>query len=160
MNPDRVTNADIDTDYSSEDREKVKYFLLHDHMNLPQIQSAEIITFNTIAMKGAIKDVCRALEIPISEAQAISDAVVLDDNKKWVIDDEWRQKYPEVFEYVDIINGTIVSIGTHPCGTLVSSIPLDENIGLLTLSTNDYPVTMLNMKEVDSQNFVKLDILG
>ena len=66
-----------------------------------------------------------------------------------------REEYPDVFEYVDIINGTIVSIGTHPCGTLVSSIPLDENIGLLTLSTNDYPVTMLNMKEVDSQNFVK-----
>ena len=87
MNPDRVTNADIDTDYSSDDRDKVKYFLLHDHMNLPQIQSSEIITFNTIAMKGAIKDVCRALDIPISEAQEISDAVVTSNN----IDERQRE---------------------------------------------------------------------
>lgn len=160
MNPDRVTNADIDTDYSSEDREKVKYFLLHDHMNLPQIQSAEIITFNTIAMKGAIKDVCRALDISISEAQAISDAVVLDDNKKWVIDDEWRKKYPEVFEYVDIIVGTVVSVGTHPSGVLVSDKNLFEEIGLCSLSTSNYPVSMLNMKELDALMYVKLDILG
>lgn len=160
MNPERVTNADIDTDYSSEDRERVKYFLLHDHMNLPQIQSAEIITFNTIAMKGAIKDVCRALDIPISEAQLISDAVVLDENKKWVIDDEWREKYPEVFEYVDIIVGTVVSVGTHPSGVLVSDRNLFEDIGLCSLSTSNYPVSMLNMKELDALMYVKLDILG
>lgn len=160
MNPDRVTNADIDTDYSSNDREKVKYFLLHDHMNLPQIQSAEIITFNTIAMKGAIKDVCRALDISLSEAQTISDAVTLDDNKKWSIGDEWRQKYPEVFEYVDIIVGTIVSVGTHPSGVLVSDKELYEEIGLCSLSTSQYPVSMLNMKELDALMYVKLDILG
>lgn len=160
MNPDRVTNADIDTDYSSKDREKVKYFLLHDHMNLPQIQSAEIITFNTIALKGAIKDVCRALEIPLGEAQAISDAVVLDENKKWSIGDEWRQRYPEVFEYVDIIVGTVVSVGTHPSGVLVSDRNLYEDIGLCSLSTSQYPVSMLNMKELDALMYVKLDILG
>ena len=61
MNPSRVTNADIDTDYSGKDRETVKQFLLRDKMNLPNIRSAEIITFNTIALKGAIRDVCRAL---------------------------------------------------------------------------------------------------
>ena len=63
MNPGRVTNADIDTDYCSKDRDKIKYFLLHDKMNLPNIKTSEIITFNTIATKGAIKDVCRALNI-------------------------------------------------------------------------------------------------
>lgn len=61
MNPSRVTNADIDTDYSGKDRETIKRFLLKDKMNLPSIRSAEIITFNTIALKGAIRDVCRAL---------------------------------------------------------------------------------------------------
>ena len=46
MNPSRVTNADIDTDYSGKDRETIKRFLLKDKMNLPSIRSAEIITFN------------------------------------------------------------------------------------------------------------------
>ena len=44
MNPSRVTNADIDTDYSGKDRETIKRFLLKDKMNLPSIRSAEIIT--------------------------------------------------------------------------------------------------------------------
>lgn len=159
MNPARVTNADIDTDYCSKDREKIKYFLLHDKLNLPNIKTSEIITFNTIAMKGAIKDVCRALNISIDEAQTISDAVALVDGK-WVIDDSWRKKYPEVFKYVDIVSGTIVSIGSHPSGVLVSDRNIEEDVGLCSISTSDYPVSMLDMHGLDGQMYVKLDILG
>lgn len=57
MNPQRVTNADIDTDYSKKDRERVKKFILEDKMNLSNIKTSEIITFNTIALKGAIRDI-------------------------------------------------------------------------------------------------------
>src|SRR5690606_5132423 len=65
-NPERVSLADIDTDYSEEDREKVKKFILKDKMSLPNLYTSEVITFNTIALKGAIRDVGRALEIPLS----------------------------------------------------------------------------------------------
>lgn len=156
MNPDRVTNADIDTDYCSADRDKIKYFLLHDKMNLPNIKTSEIITFNTIATKGAIKDVCRALNISLDEAQQISDAVGPDGS----IDDAWKKKYPEVFEYVDIVSGTIVSIGSHPSGVLVSDKEIEADVGLCSLSTSDYPVSMLDMHSLDTLFYVKLDILG
>ena len=156
MNPGRVTNADIDTDYCSKDREKIKYFLLHDRMNLPHIKTSEIITFNTIATKGAIKDVCRALNISLDEAQQISDAVNIDGT----IDDKWKEKYPEVFKYVDIVSGTIVSIGSHPSGVLVSDKEIEADVGLCSLSTSDYPVSMLDMHGLDDQMYVKLDILG
>ena len=33
-------------------------------------------------------------------------------------------------------------------------------MGLLSLATCENPVTMLNMKEIDSLNYVKLDVLG
>lgn len=160
MNPSRVTNADIDSDYCSSDREKIKYFLLHDKLNLPNIKTSEIITFNTIAMKGAIKDVCRALNISLDEAQTISDAVTMDENHKWTIDNKWREKYPEVFKYVDIVYGTIVSIGSHPSGVLVSDRDIESDIGLCSISTSDYPVSMLDMHGLDGQMYVKLDILG
>ena len=75
-------------------------------------------------------------------------------------EDLMRKKYKEIFEYVDIINGTIVSIGTHPSGVLISDLPIDETIGLCSISTSDYPVSMLNMKELDDQMYVKLDIFG
>lgn len=160
MNPSRVTNADIDSDYCSIDREKIKYFLLHDKLNLPNIKTSEIITFNTIAMKGAIKDVCRALNMSLDEAQTISDAVTMDENHKWVIDNKWREKYPDVFKYVDIVSGTIVSIGSHPSGVLVSDRDIESDIGLCSISTSDYPVSMLDMHGLDGQMYVKLDILG
>lgn len=160
MNPSRVTNADIDTDYSSKDREIIKQFILRDHMDLPTIQASEIITFNTIALKGAIKDVGRALRMSIVETSAISEAVYLDENMKWVIDDVFRKRYPELFKYVDIVRGTIVSIGSHPSGVLVSDLDIEEEVGMCSLSTSDYPVSVLNMKELDALMYVKLDILG
>lgn len=159
MNPSRVTNADIDTDYAGADREKVKYFLLHDKMDLPNINSAEIITFNTIALKGAIKDVCRALykdRTDINYIQFANDVIKVAETDE----DKARKKYREIFEYVDIINGTIVSIGTHPSGVLISDLPIDQRVGLCSTSSSDYPVSMLNMKELDDQMYVKLDILG
>lgn len=159
MNPSRVTNADIDTDYAGKDRDRVKEFLLKEKMNLPNIRSAEIITFNTIALKGAVRDVCRALykdrkDINYMElSNKISKELELHE-------DLVRKKYPEVFEYVDIVNGTIVSIGTHPSGVLVSDLSIEERIGLCSISTSDYPVSMINMKELDDQMYVKLDVLG
>lgn len=161
MNPARVTNADIDTDYYSKDREKLKYFLLHDRMNLSNIKTSEIITFNTIALKGAIRDVCRALYKKdqgddggyLKIADAICAEVERDENGM-------RKKYPEVFKYVDIVNGTIVSIGSHPSGVLVSDRDIERDVGLCSISTSDYPVSMLDMHGLDGQMYVKLDVLG
>lgn len=159
MNPSRVTNADIDTDYSGKDRDTVKRFLLRDKMNLPNIRSAEIITFNTIAMKGAIRDVCRALYKDRQDINYISLSATICKEAE-LHEEAARKKYPEVFRYVDIVSGTIVSIGTHPSGVLISDLPIEETVGLCSVSTSDYPVSMINMKELDDLMYVKLDILG
>lgn len=159
LNPSRVTNADIDSDYSGADREAVKQFLLRDRMNIPSIRSAEIITFNTIALKGAIRDVCRAIykdQEDINYIQVANEIVKLSESHE----DKARKEYPEVFKYVDIVNGTIVSIGTHPSGVLISDLAIDETVGTCSVSTSDYPVSMINMKELDELMYVKLDILG
>lgn len=161
MNPARVTNADIDTDYYSKDREKLKYFLLHDRMNLSNIKTSEIVTFNTIALKGAIRDVCRALyrkdQGDDGEYLKIADAICADVERD---EDGMRKKYPDVFKYVDIVNGTIVSIGSHPSGVLVSDRDIERDVGLCSISTSDYPVSMLDMHGLDGQMYVKLDVLG
>ena len=159
MNPSRVTNADIDSDYAGKDRDAVKQFLLRDKMNLPTIRSAEIITFNTIALKGAVRDVCRALYKDRQDVNYMDLASEI--NGLAERDEESaRTKYAEVFRYVDLINGTIVSIGSHPSGVLISDLDIDELVGLCSLSTSEYPVSMLNMKELDDLMYVKLDILG
>lgn len=149
MNKERISLADVDSDWEPNQRDFIKKHIYEMH----GVYCADIITFNTIALKGAVKDVARALGYSVDIADQINKQI--DTNER-----EMRNQYPDIFEYVDIINGTIVSIGSHPCGTVVSPIPLDENMGLCSLSTNENPITMLNMKEIDSLNYVKLDILG
>ena len=125
-------------------------------MGLDNIRTSEIITFNTIALKGAIRDVCRALysnEDYLQIANTVCENVDINE-------EQTRKAYPELFEYVDIVNGTIVSIGSHPSGVLVSDKNIEEDIGMCSLSTSPYPVSMLNMKELDALMYVKLDILG
>jgi DNA polymerase-3 subunit alpha len=156
MNKERVSLADVDTDWSKKDRYKVREYLF----NKEGLYCCDIITFNTIALKGAIKDVGRALGMSVDETQTISDAVYTDENKKDCIDDFYINKYPELFKYVDIVKGTIVSIGNHPAGLVVSPYPVDEWFGLCSTKTNDNMISQINMKEIDGLSFVKLDVLG
>lgn len=104
MNIERVSLSDIDTDFPPSRREEVKDYII----GKDGLYCCDIITFNTIALKGAIRDVGRALEIDLDTVGKICNAV--DDSE-----DEMRKQYPELFEYVDIVNGTIVSVGSHPC---------------------------------------------
>ena len=156
MNKERVSLADVDTDWSKKDRYKVREYLF----NKEGLHCCDIITFNTIALKGAIKDVGRALGLSVDEAQTISDAVYQDENKKDCIDEHFIKKYPLLFKYVDIVKGTIVSIGNHPAGLVVSPYPVDEWFGLCTTKGNENMVSQINMKEIDGLSFVKLDVLG
>lgn len=117
------------------------------------------MTFNTIALKGAIQDVGRALEIPLDEVREISDQVETINGKQFA-PISLRKKYKRLFEYVDLVNGVVVSVGNHPAGCVVSPFPVNEWFGTFTTSSDEYPISMLNMKEIDSLNFVKLDILG
>lgn len=155
INKDRISMADIDTDYGEADRERVRKFILGDKMNLEYLKTSAIITFNTIAQRGAIRDVGRALEIPLDVVGKICDDAE-DENQL----EKLKKKFPDLFRYVEIVMGTIVSVGSHPCGIVVSDVDLESNLGLCTLSTSEYPVSMLNMKELDSLNYIKLDILG
>ena len=156
MSTERISLADIDSDWFKEDRWRVRDYLFKKE----GLYCSDIITFNTIAMKGAIKDVGRALGMSVNEAQAISDAVEQDNNKKDIIDESYREKYPLLFQYVDIVTGTIVSVGNHPAACIVSPHELDSALGTFYSSSDINPISQVNMKEVDLLNYVKLDILG
>lgn len=148
MNTERVSLSDIDTDFPPSRINEVKQYIFNKH----GLYCSDIVTFNTIALKGAIRDVGRALEIPLDEVGQICNTVEQDEDK-------CRAKYPELFKYVDIVNGCVVSVGNHPCGLVVSPHSIDDRMGLFTTSTDDVPISQINMKEVDLQNYVKLDLL-
>lgn len=148
MNVERVSLSDIDTDFPPSRINEVKNYIFNKH----GLYCADIVTFNTIALKGAIRDVGRALDIPLDEVGEICNNVEIHERSL-------REKYPELFEYVDLVNGCVVSVGNHPCGMIVSPHPIDNRLGLFTTATDDVPISQVNMKEVDLQNYVKLDLL-
>lgn len=150
MNVERVSLSDIDTDFPPNRIAEIKDYVF----NHEGLYCSDIITFNTIADKGAIRDVGRALNMPLKEVEEIAKAV--DDEKKY---QKIRKKYPELFKYVDLCKGVIVSCGSHPCGLVVSPHPIDDTMGLCTTSTDPLPVSQIYMKEIDGLNYVKLDLL-
>ena len=150
LNRERISLSDIDTDIPPSDIERVKQYLYNRH----GLYCSDIITFNTISDKGAIRDVARALKIPLDEVAVICNSV--DNDKEYA---KIRNKYSELFKYVDLVKGTIVSIGSHPCGTIVADAEIADIIGVCSTSTSNYRISQINMKEVDSLNYVKLDLL-
>lgn len=157
MNVERVSLADVDSDWFDDERYVVREHLFNDK----RLNCCNIITFNTIQLRGAIKDVGRALGYSVNEAQDIANSVCEDEEtKKDIVPEEIRKKHKEMFEYVDIVVGTITSIGRHAAGLVVSTNDLEADFGTLTLSTDPRPVSQIYMKEIDALNYVKLDILG
>ena len=148
MNTERVSLSDIDTDFPPSRINEVKQYIFNKH----GLYCSDIVTFNTIALKGAIRDVGRALQMPLDEVGNICNRVDTDEAG-------CRKQYPDLFKYVDIVNGCVVSVGNHPCGLVVSPYSIDDRMGLFTTSTDDVPISQINMKEVDLQNYVKLDLL-
>ena len=156
MNPERQSLADVDTDIFADDRYKVREYFF----NRDDVYCCNIVTFNTIKMRGAIKDVARAFKIPVDEAQQICNTVYEDENKKECVPDEIRNKYKELFFYVDIVVGTIVSLGRHAAGIVVAPNDIRYDFGSLTIDSDPRPVSQIDMHEIDSLNYVKMDLLG
>ena len=150
MNVERVSLSDIDTDFPPSRIDEVKQYIFNKH----GLYCCDIITFNTIADKGAIRDVGRALNIPLTEVSQICETVDKEEEYKKI-----REKYPELFRYVDMVKGVVVSMGTHPCGVVVAPFSVDDRMGLCSTSTDSYPISQIYMKEIDGLNYVKLDLL-
>lgn len=148
MNVERVSLSDIDTDFPPSRINEVKQYIFNKH----GLYCSDIVTFNTIALKGAIRDVGRALEMPLDLIGDICDNIEFKE-------DYYRKEFPKLFEYVDLVNGVIVSVGNHPCGLIVSPHSISDRLGLFSTATDTVMISQINMKEVDAQNYVKLDLL-
>lgn len=156
MNSERMSLADVDTDIYADDRYKVREFLF----NKEGLHCCNIITFNTIQMRAAIKDVGRAYGLTPDETQEISNMVAADEHGKDCISDDVRKQYPEMFKYVDMVIGTITSLGRHAAGIVCSPTDIDYDFGTLSITSDPRPVSQIDMHEIDSLNYVKLDLLG
>src|SRR5207302_4244204 len=72
LNPERVSMPDIDIDFCMNRRGEVIEYVTRKY---GREQVAQIITFNTLGARAAIKDVGRALEIPFADVERITKMV-------------------------------------------------------------------------------------
>lgn len=157
MNPERASLADVDTDIFDNDRYKVREYFF----NREDLYCCNILTYNTVKMRGAIKDVARALGYyTVEQAQEISNQVYEDENKKETLPEDVIKENPELWKYVNLVIGTITSLGRHAAGIVCSPIDLKRAFGLCHIKTDPRPVSQIDMHEIDSLNFVKMDLLG
>ena len=84
MNKERVSLADIDTDWQPNKRDKVKEYIY----SMKGLYCADIITFNTVALKGSIRDVGRALgmcgfgiDVSVASYEEVQNAINNQENK-------------------------------------------------------------------------------
>lgn len=166
LNPERVSMPDIDIDFCMNRRSEVIEYVTRKY---GREQVAQIITFNTMAAKAAIKDVGRALSVPYGEVDKI--AKLIPATIGMTIDQALKESPPlqqvydkdtQVREIIDIarrLEGLTRGAGVHAAGVVIAPEPL-MNLVPLSRSKNEEIVTAYDMKAIDKIGLLKMDFLG
>jgi DNA polymerase-3 subunit alpha len=168
LNPERVTMPDIDVDFDDEGREKVLEYVVNKY---GADRVAQIVTFGSLAAKSAIRDVARALTLPLSEADRLAKMVP---EKPGISLEQAFEEVPElkkelessnekirnVLKYAQILEGSIKNTGTHACGVIIGPDDLKKFVPLATQKDSSMMITQFEGKLVESVGMLKMDFLG
>jgi DNA polymerase-3 subunit alpha len=166
LNPERVTMPDIDVDFCQNRRGEVIEYVTRKY---GREQVAQIITFNTMAAKAAIKDCGRAMDIPYGDVDRIAKlipatvGITLDQALEDV--PELRKAYEtdaqirELLDTAKKLEGLVRGSGVHASAVVIAPRPLTELVPL-NKTKNDEIVTAYDMKAVEKMGLLKMDFLG
>ncbi|MGA2654091.1 MAG: DNA polymerase III subunit alpha, partial [Terracidiphilus sp.] len=166
LNPERVTMPDIDVDFCQNRRGEVIEYVTRKY---GREQVAQIITFNTMAAKAAIKDCGRALDMPYGDVDRIAKLIpttvgmTIDEALEEVA--ELRKIYdtdPVIKNLIDTakkLEGLVRGAGVHASAVVIAPRPLTELVPL-NKTKNDEIVTAYDMKSVEKMGLLKMDFLG
>ena len=167
LNPDRISMPDIDVDFCINGRDKVIEYVAERYGGGDYV--AQIITFGKLKTRAVIRDVGRALDIPLSEVDTIAKLVpdVLNITLSQALEQESKLKEmadsrPDVAELIAIcrtLEGLPRHASTHAAGVVIGDKPLVEYLPLYR-GKKDEVVTQLDMKLVENIGLVKFDFLG
>lgn len=167
LNPARKSMPDIDVDFCINGREEVFKYVINRYGGGDYV--AQIITFGKMKTRAVIRDVGRALDIPLNEVDAIAKMVpdVLNIGLDEALEQEPRlveltQTKPEVKNLINIcrvLEGLPRHASTHAAGVVISDKPLNEYMPLYKGKKGEV-VTQLDMQCVEKIGLVKFDFLG
>ncbi len=165
LNPERVSMPDIDVDFCYERRQEVIDYVINkygaDHV-------AQIVTFGTMAARGAIRDVGRAMGMNYASVDKVSKLIPRELNitieKALKKSDELRELYEsdeQVRELIDTaksVEGMPRHASTHAAGVVITDLPVSDYV---PLALNDESVvTQYTMTAIERLGLLKMDFLG
>src|SRR5262245_26569563 len=166
LNPERVSMPDIDVDFCMHRRGEVIQYVTEKY---GREQVAQIITFNTLGARAAIKDVGRVLEMPFAEVDKLTKLVpgVLNISLEDSMEQEpgFREaakKDPKVEDVLNValrLEGLARNCSVHAAGVVISPQPLKELVPLYK-TNRDEIVTQFDMSGLDKLGLLKMDFLG
>jgi DNA polymerase III subunit alpha len=165
LDPSRAEAPDIDIDFDQNRRDEVIEYV---RKKYGEKNVSQIITFNTLAARAVLKDVARALEMPLSRVDGITKQIptrlkiTLDASLKEV--PELRAEYdrdPDVKRLFDIgrkLEGLVRNPGVHAAGVVVADQDLTEYVPLT--KSGDVVTTQWKMGDIEKVGILKFDFLG
>lgn len=160
INPERNDFPDIDSDIQDSRRDEVKDYLVRQYRHV-----ASIATFLEFKDKGVVRDVSRALNIPLPDVNKVLKTVDTWDDFCTSKNSAWfREKYPEVVTYGDQLRGRIRGTGIHAAGVVTSKEPIFKYAPMETRNVTGaeerIPVVAVDMEEAERIGLIKIDALG
>ncbi|MEG0377470.1 MAG: DNA polymerase III subunit alpha, partial [Eubacterium sp.] len=167
LNPERITMPDIDCDFCYERRQEVIDYVIRkygeDHV-------AQIITFGTMAARGAVRDVGRALNMPYNAVDKVAKEIPMHPGQNVTIADAMREN-PELRKMSDndpqvkrllsmaeSMEGISRHASTHAAGVVITDKPLMEYVPLYR--NGDVITTQFPMGLLEDLGLIKMDFLG
>ena len=165
LNPERISMPDFDIDFSDERRQEMIDYVVRrygeDHV-------AQIITFGTMAARGSIRDVGRAMAIPYAKVDSVAKLVPMELNitldRALNISHDLKNLYdsdPQVKELIDMakkLEGMPRNASTHAAGVVITDRPVCKYVPLA--KNNDAVVTQFTMTTLEELGLLKMDFLG
>ncbi|MFN2178189.1 MAG: DNA polymerase III subunit alpha, partial [Candidatus Promineifilaceae bacterium] len=180
LNPGRVSMPDIDLDYPDDARHWMVGYTMRRY---GREKVAQIITFGTLGARAAIRDVGRAMDMPLPEVDVIARMIPAIPGKPARISDvldssnefhskELAERYRgsrDVRNLLDTarnLEGVSRHASSHAAGVIVSDRPLQEYVPLNRPTGGEVGlggvdrVTQWPMEIVESIGLLKVDFLG
>lgn len=167
LNVSRISMPDIDIDFDGERRDEVIDYV---RKKYGEDRVAQIITFGAMKAKAVVRDVARALDIPLKDADTIAKMIpyrhnitieeALNTNKE--LDDlvQKSEKFKRLFEISTKLEKLVRHPSTHAAGVVISPEPLTELVPLYKDAKSGVISTQYQAKNLEDAGLIKVDFLG
>lgn len=166
LNPERISLPDIDIDFSDRGRDKIIEYVIGKY---GKDNVTQIITFGTMAARGAVRDVGRVLGLAYSEVDRIAKMIPLEpditlERALEVQPDLARlsESDPQIEKLISLsrtLEGLNRHASTHAAGVVIAPSKLTQFVPLY-VSAKDEITTQYDMKGIEDIGLLKMDFLG